>query len=202
MRSTPAGAAALALELGVPVEAVHQGLTEFGGMARRFEFRGGWNGAPCYDDYAHTASEIAATLALAREMIEDVIEDEPVNPGFEPPPPGRIVAVCQPHRYTRISRHWQEFGDAFVDADLVIVTGLDGASEDPIPGVTGELVADAVRERHPETPVVYLPEWDELRDLPWRYAHPHDVIITLGCGDITRVHEDWLAEGIRRGEAP
>jgi UDP-N-acetylmuramate--alanine ligase len=194
------GAAALALELGVPLAAVHQGLTEFGGMARRFELRGGGNGAALYDDYAHTASEIVATLALAREVVGDVIEDEPVVPGSEPFEPGRLVAVCQPHRYTRISRHWREFGDAFVDADLVVVTGLDGASEDPIPGVTGELVANAVRERHPETPVVYLPEWDELRDLPWRFGRPGDVIVTLGCGDITRVHDDWLAEGVRRGE--
>jgi UDP-N-acetylmuramate--alanine ligase len=182
------GAAALALELGVPIDAVRDGLAGFSGMARRFELRGEWNGGAYYDDYAHTASEIAATLALAREVAAGEAE------------PGRVVAVCQPHRYTRISRHASEFGDVFVDADLVIVTGLDGASEDPIPGVTGELVANAVRERHPEAPVVYLPEWEQLRDIPWRFGRPHDVVVTLGCGDITRVHDDWIQEARRRGE--
>src|SRR5260221_447307 len=99
-----AGAAALALELGVPVAAVVEGLGTFRGMARRFEYRGTLNGADLYDDYAHTASEVVATLALAREGAS-----------------GRLVAVYQPHRYTRISRHWREFADAFVDADVVVV---------------------------------------------------------------------------------
>lgn len=187
-----AGAAALALALGVPVEAVRTGLAEFGGMARRFEFRSLLNGVACYDDYAHTASEVAATLALAREVASDTLEGEPA---------GRVVAVVQPHRYTRISRHWKEFANAFVDADVVVVAGLDGASEDPIPGVSSQLVVDAVLERHPDTELTYLPEWDALRDVPWRFARPGDTLVTLGCGDITRVHDDWLAEGDRRGEA-
>ncbi len=179
-----AGAAALALELGVPVVDVIAGLAEFRGMARRFQYRSTCNGADCYDDYAHTASEVVATLALAREG------------GWR-----RVVAVYQPHRYTRIARHHREFGDAFGDADVVIVTGLDGASEDPIPGVSGRLVVHAILDRHPATPVVYLPEWDALRDIPWRFARPGDVVVTLGCGDITRVHDDWIAEAGRREAA-
>ena len=113
-----------------------------------------------------------------------------------------MVAVYQPHRYTRISRHWQEFADAFADADLVVVTGLDGASEDPIPGVSGRLVVRGVLDRHPQTPLVYLPEWDALRDLPWRFAREGDLVVTLGCGDITRVHDDWTAEARRREVGP
>lgn len=175
------GAAALALELGVPVGAVVDGLGEFRGMARRFEFRATLNGAAVYDDYAHTASEVVATLALAREGAA-----------------GRVVAVYQPHRYTRISRHWQEFADAFADADVVVVTGLDGASEDPIPGVSGQLVVKGVLDRHPDTALAYLPEWEALRDVPWRFARAGDVVVTLGCGDITRVHDDWIAEGAVR----
>jgi len=185
------GAAALALELAVPVAKVIEGLSEFGGMARRFEFRSHLNGADFYDDYAHTAGEVAATLALAREVASDVLDGES---------PSRVVAVLQPHRYTRISRHWKEFADACVDADMVVVTGLDGASEDPIPGVSSQLVVDAILDRHPDTELVYLPEWDALRDLPWHYARPGDLVVTLGCGDITRVHDDWLAEATRRGE--
>jgi UDP-N-acetylmuramate--alanine ligase len=175
------GAAALALELGVPIDAVVEGLAGFRGMARRFEYRSTLNGADYYDDYAHTASEVVATLALARETNAR-----------------RIVAVYQPHRYTRISRHWREFADAFADADLVVVTGLDGASEDPIPGVSGRLVVEGLLDRHPQTPLAYLPEWDALRDLPWRFARPGDLVVTLGCGDITRVHDDWIAEDRRR----
>jgi UDP-N-acetylmuramate--alanine ligase len=178
-----AGAAALALELGVPVAAVVVGLGDFRGMARRFEYRGMLNGADFYDDYAHTASEVVATLALAREGAA-----------------GRVVAVYQPHRYTRISRHWREFADAFVDADVVVVSGLDGASEDPIPGVSGSLVVRGVLDRHPDTALAYLPEWEALRDVPWRFARPGDVVVTLGCGDITRVHEDWIAESATRAE--
>ena len=188
-----AGAAALALELGVPVAAVVEGLAEFGGMARRFEFRSVLNGADLYDDYAHTSSEVVATLALAREVASATIDASETRPR-------RVVAVFQPHRYTRIARHWQEFAEAFVDADVVVVTGLDGASEDPIPGVSGRLVVHGVLDHHPATALAYLPEWDALRDVPWHYARPGDLVVTLGCGDITRVHEDWLAEGRRRGE--
>jgi UDP-N-acetylmuramate--alanine ligase len=176
------GAAALALELGVPVAKVVEGLATFGGMARRFEYRSVLNGADYFDDYAHTASEVVATLALAREVAAD----------------RRVVAVFQPHRYTRISRHWEEFADAFVDADVVVVAGLDGASEDPIPGVSGRLVVHGVLDRHPATALAYLPDWDALRDVPWQFARPGDLVVTLGCGDITRVHDDWLAEDRRR----
>jgi UDP-N-acetylmuramate--alanine ligase len=171
------GAAALALELGVPVASVVEGLGGFRGMARRFEHRSTLNGVELYDDYAHTASEVAATLALAREGAEH-----------------RVIAVFQPHRYTRISRHWQEFAEVFVDADLVVVTGLDGASEDPIPGVSGRLVVKGVLERHPDTALAYLPVWEALRDVPWRFARPGDLVVTLGCGDITRIHDEWIAE--------
>ena len=176
------GAAALALELAVPAPKVVEGLATFGGMARRFEHRSVLNGVDCFDDYAHTASEVVATLALAREVASA----------------RRVVAVFQPHRYTRISRHWQEFADAFVDADVVVVAGLDGASEDPIPGVSGRLVVHGVLDRHPATALAYLPEWDALRDVPWHFARPGDLVVTLGCGDITRVHDDWLAEDRRR----
>ena len=175
------GAAALALELGVPVASVVDGLGSFGGMARRFERRSTVNGVDCYDDYAHTASEVAATLALAREGAEH-----------------RVIAVFQPHRFTRISRHWPEFADVFVDADLVVVTGLDGASEDPIPGVSGRLVVKGVLDRHPDTALAYLPEWEALRDVPWRFARPGDLVVTLGCGDITRIHDEWIAEDLAR----
>ena len=78
------------------------------------------------------------------------------------------------------------------------MSGRDGASEDPSPGVSGSLVVRGVLDRHPDTALAYLPEWEALRDVPWRFARPGDVVVTLGCGDITRVHEDWIAESATR----
>jgi len=170
------GAAVVAAELGVEWDVAVAALADFAGVARRFQHRSTLGGVDCYDDYAHTATEVAATLARAREG-----------------PWRRVVAVCQPHRYTRISRHWRDFADAFVDADVVVVAGLDGAFEAPIAGVDARLVVRAVLDAHPATELAYLPEWDALADVPWRYARPGDLVVTLGCGTITEVHDLWLA---------
>lgn len=176
MATNAVGAAALASELGVPWVDVAAALAAFDGVARRFQPREVANGADCYDDYAHTPTEIAATLARAREG-----------------PWRRVVAVCQPHRYTRISRHWREFADAFTDADRVVIAGLDGAFEDPVAGVDARLVVRAVLDAHPATALAYLPEWEALADVPWRFARPGDLVVTLGCGTITEIHDEWQA---------
>jgi UDP-N-acetylmuramate--alanine ligase len=181
MAQNAIGALALVHELGHDVHRAGEALATFAGVSRRFEFRGSYNGADCYDDYAHTATEVRTTLARAREG------------GWK-----RIVAVFQPHRYTRIGRHWPEFATAFDDADVVVVTGLDPAFEDPIPGVSGELVARAVREHRPEVELYYLPDWQQLADLPWRIGQAGDCIVTLGCGTITGAHREWAATGTRR----
>jgi UDP-N-acetylmuramate--alanine ligase len=175
------GAATLAQQLGVEWDEARDALAGFGGVARRFQHRSTVDGIDLYDDYAHTATEVAATLARAREG-----------------PWRRVVAVFQPHRYTRISRHWHDFGESFTDADLLVVTGLDGAFEDPIAGVDGRLVVRAVLDAHPATDLVYLPEWESLADVPWRYARAGDVVVTLGCGTITEAHDVWRVRAEQR----
>ncbi len=181
MAQNALGALTLAVELGCDPEMAAGALGSFVGVARRFEYKATHNGADCFDDYAHTATEVRTTLARAREG------------GWK-----RIVAVFQPHRYTRISRHWRDFADAFDEADVVVVTGLDPAFEDPIANVTGELVARAVGEHRPDVELYYLPDWAQLVDLPWRIGQRGDCIVTLGCGSITNAHRDWAATGMRR----
>ncbi|HEY1737568.1 MAG TPA: UDP-N-acetylmuramate--L-alanine ligase [Acidimicrobiia bacterium] len=183
MAQNATGAATLAHELGVSWPTIVDALGDFAGVGRRFEYRNTFNGADLYDDYAHTPVEIAATLARAREGDWK-----------------RVIAVCQPHRYSRVSQHWQEYADAFVDADVVVITALDGAFEEPIAGVDAQLVVDAVRAAHPDTPLEYLPEWDALAGVPWRAARAGDVVVTLGCGTITDAHALWEREAERRGD--
>ena len=170
-----AGAAALALELGVPFEAIARALRGFGGVARRFQFRGEVNGVTLIDDYAHLPTEVAATLRAAREG------------GWR-----RIIAVFQPHRYTRTARLWRDFADAFVDADTVVLTDVYAAGESPQPGVSGRLVLRAVLDAHPAQPLTYLPRRADIVNHALRLAEPGDVLLTLGAGDLTTVPDEWL----------
>ena len=181
MAQNALGAVAMAIEIGVDPDGALDAITTFGGVARRFQFRGSHNGADCYDDYAHTATEVRTTLARAREG------------GW-----ARVIAVLQPHRYSRILRHGHEFGEAFDDADVVVVAGLDPAFEDPIDGISSQTVIDAISRARPRAAVVSRPEWNDLADIPWTVGRPGDCIVTLGCGSITNVHDDWEREASRR----
>ena len=170
-----AGAAALATEIGVPFDAVVAALGRFAGVARRFQFHGEVAGVTLVDDYAHLPGEIKATLAAAREGAWS-----------------RIVAVFQPHRYTRTARLWRDFGDAFADADLVVLTDVYAAGEPPQPGVSGRLILQAVCEAGPANRVLYLPKRsDILARLP-DLTRPGDLVITLGAGDVTSLPDEWL----------
>ncbi len=171
------GAAAVALELGVPFAAVVEALGGFGGVARRFQFRGELDGVTLIDDYAHIPGEIAAMIRAAREG------------GWL-----RILAVFQPHRYTRTARLWRDFGDAFADADAVVLTDVYGAGETPQPGVSGRLILRAVLDAHPALPVTYLPRRADLVEHVPRLARRGDVVLTLGAGDLTTLPDEWLTE--------
>jgi UDP-N-acetylmuramate--alanine ligase len=170
------GAAAVALELGVPFDAVAGALGGFGGVARRFQFRGEMDGVTLIDDYAHIPGEVAAMIDAAREG------------GWR-----RVVAVFQPHRYTRTARLWRDFGDAFARADAVVLTDVYAAGEAPQPGVSGRLILRAVLDASPGLPVTYLPRRADLVEHVPRLARPGDVVLTLGAGDLTTVPDDWLA---------
>jgi len=171
-----AGAAVAAVAVGVELDVVRRALARFGGVARRFEFRGEAMGATLVDDYAHLPGEVAAALATARRG------------GWR-----RIVCVFQPHRYSRIAALAGDFADAFVDADELVVTDVYGAGEQPRPGVSGKLVVDAVLAAHPEGAVSYLAQRAELVEYLRRTLGPGDCCLTLGAGDLTSLAGDLLA---------
>ena len=161
-------AAAASDALGIPLTDIATGLARFSGVERRFDVRGTSGGVTIVDDYAHHPTEIAATIATARDGAWD-----------------RVVAVFQPHRYSRTASMWRAFGGAFDDADRVVITDVYGAGEAAMPGVTGKLVADAVAERARGRAVAYLPHRDDLSRYVATTARPGDVVLTLGAGDIT-----------------
>jgi UDP-N-acetylmuramate--alanine ligase len=168
---------------GVDVAEVARGLSRFHGVERRFQVRGSVQGITVVDDYAHNPSKVRAVLSAAKLGSEDGRWDQ-------------VVAVFQPHRYSRTRSFYRDFGCAFADADRIVVTDIYGAGEEPVPGVTGKLVADAVCSTLPGRPVAYLPHRDELLDYLEHITHRGDVLLTLGAGDITTVGEEFLS---RRG---
>jgi UDP-N-acetylmuramate--alanine ligase len=169
------GATALALELGSPFEAAAEAMRGFGGVARRFQFRGEIDGVTLVDDYAHIPGEITAMIEAAREGDW-----------------ARVIVVFQPHRYTRTARLWRDFADAFTGADQVVLTDVYAANETPQPGVSGRLILGAVLDAHPALPVVYLPRRTDVVQHALRLARPGDVVLTLGAGDLTTVPDEWL----------
>lgn len=164
-----AGAVGVLLGLGYPVERAIAALRPFAGTKRRFEFRGVAGGVRVYDDYAHNPAEAAAAVAGARTVVGD----------------GRVIAVHQPHLYSRTRDRSAEFADVYERlADYTVVVAVDGAREDPIPGVTGALVSDAFRD---PSRVAYRPEWDDAAAEVARVARPGDIVMTLSCGTVTRL---------------
>ena len=166
-----------ALCAGAPFAAAASALARFAGVPRRFEFRGQAGGVTFVDDYAHLPGEVRSVLAAAR-----------AGGG------GRVVAVFQPHRYSRTAALAADFGPAFADADVVVVTDVYAAGDRPVPGVSGRLVADAVAAADPATPVHYAASRAELRRVVAGLLTPGDLCCTLGAGDLTTLPDDLLAE--------
>jgi UDP-N-acetylmuramate--alanine ligase len=161
---------ATAVELGVPAEAVAVGLAGFTGARRRLELKGEVGGVKVFDSYAHHPTELAADLRATRDYVGELGG-------------GRIVAVFQPHLFSRTKFFAAEFGAALGLADEVVVLDVFPAREDPIPGVTGELVAKAV----PHGRVTYEADGNAVAGRVAAIAAPGDVIITMGAGDVTRL---------------
>ena len=174
--SNALAAAAACLIVGVPLDAVATGLGRYSGVERRFQLRGEAAGISVIDDYAHHPTEVRATLAAAHDG-----------------PWQRVIAVFQPHRYSRTSAFAQAFGTSFADADRVVLTDVYGAGEDPVPGVTGKLIADAVCSALPGRPVAYLPHRDELVGYLAASLQPGDAVLTMGAGDVTSLGDELLA---------
>ncbi len=165
-----------ALAAGAPAEAAERALARFGGVARRFEFRGDHGGVTYVDDYAHLPTEVRAALAAAR------------NGDWE-----RVVAVFQPHRYSRTAEVGEAFGTAFDDADVVVVTDVYSAGEAPVPGVSGRLVAEAVRARRPDVELHYVAGRTDLVAAVAALLRPGDLCLTLGAGDLTSLPDELMA---------
>ena len=171
-------AVAVGLELGLGFEQIASGLREFRGAERRFEVRGEPNGVLIVDDYGHHPTEIAAVLAAARTLNR------------------RVIVAFQPHRYTRTQALMNEFGPSLAAADYVVLTDIYPASEDPIPGVTLDALAKAVRASV-KAPVDVAPRLDDVVAAVAKAARPGDVVITLGAGSIGTV-PDRLLETLAR----
>jgi len=162
-----AAAVAAAGLVGVEDRVAAQALRSFSGVRRRFELRGSARGADFYDDYGHVPTELAVTIGVARRLR-----------------PRRLVAVFQPHRYSRTQALWRELGQSLVGADLILVTDVYGAEQDPIPGVTGEMVVEGIRLADPSIPTVYLPRRPEVIRYLVDEVRDGDLVITMGCGDV------------------
>ncbi len=162
------GAIALTAAIGVPVEVGVRALAGYRPVARRFEWRGERGGVAFVDDYAHVPSAVATTLAAARAG------------GW-----ARIVAVFQPHLYSRTEALGDGLGQALAAADLVVVSDVYGAREDPRPGVDGGIVADAARRARPGLDVRYVPDRSSLASVVGELLRPGDLCLTLGAGDVT-----------------
>jgi UDP-N-acetylmuramate--alanine ligase len=169
-------AVAVARWAGAPLDVVGKALAGYRGTQRRFQRLGTAEGVTVVDDYAHHPTELRATLAAARQT----------RPG------GRIVAAFQPHRYSRTAALGEELGTALADADLVVVTDVYAAGEAPVPGVTGEMVAEAARRAGAETHVV--PAARDLVRFLTQHVTAGDLVLTLGAGDITEVGPVLLRE--------
>ncbi len=161
------------VELGAPVAGLAEGLAAFGGVRRRFEFKGRAGDVRVYDDYAHHPTEVAAQLRAVRTAAGS----------------GRVLVVFQPHLYSRTKTFFQEFAAALSLADEVVVLDVYGAREEPEPGVTGALIADQV-----SVPVHYEPAFDVAAGLIASLAKPGDLVVTMGAGDVTQLGPEILAE--------
>jgi UDP-N-acetylmuramate--alanine ligase len=165
-------AAGIGHQLGVPFEAIRQALKEFKGMGRRFDIVGEYNGATLVDDYAHHPTEVQVTLQAARERAQAT--------------GGRVIAVFQPHRFTRLQALWNEFLGCFDAADRMYLTDVYAASEEPIPGVTSEAFAQA----HGKARYIGA-DFDAIRKELKTVAQPGDFILSMGAGSITKLLREF-----------
>jgi len=167
-------AVAVGLELDIPFPSISEGISQFTGISRRLEIKGEAGGVLVIDDYAHHPTEVIATLETLKSMWKR-----------------RVVAVFQPHRYSRTKALWERLGRSLYDADKVIMTSIYAAGEAPIPGITAELVAGAaLKSGHRD--LVYIPDREEIIDHLLATLKEGDLVVTLGAGDVWKIGEEVL----------
>jgi UDP-N-acetylmuramate--alanine ligase len=167
-------AVAVAREMDLAFPIIKQGLESFRGVHRRLELRGTEGGVTVIDDYGHHPTEIRATLSAARQVWKE-----------------RLIVVFQPHRYTRTKALFDEFTTAFDAADVLIVTDIYAASEEPIPGITAENLCMAIREKGLKE-ARHISGFDQIVERLLEIARPSDVILTQGAGSIWKVGDAFL----------
>jgi UDP-N-acetylmuramate--alanine ligase len=173
-------AVAVGRELSIPFPRIASALAAFSGVVRRFETKGERAGVLVVDDYAHHPTEIAATLAAARQVYPD----------------RRLVALFQPHLFSRTRDFAADFGRSLCASDVAIVTDVYPSREKPIAGVTGELIARAARDSG-HANVVYIAEKKAVVESIEKLLQPGDLLLTMGAGDVVRMGEEFLARGAR-----
>jgi UDP-N-acetylmuramate--alanine ligase len=180
-------AAGVARWLGHQAYEAASTLRNFGGVRRRFQLKGQQAEVSVVDDYAHHPTELSATLAAARSTM---------------PGDGRVIAVFQPHRYSRTRALYREFGASFSSADAVLVTEVYGAGEMPQPGVNGKLIVDAICETRGHPEVYYIPQQATIPAVLRHVSRSGDLVLTLGAGDISKAGEDLLGILEEQGSKP
>jgi UDP-N-acetylmuramate--alanine ligase len=163
------GALTMAMQLGVDFATASRAMSNFGGVARRFDVKGIDGGVTFVDDYAHLPNEIVAVLRGARDTTDSW---------------NRVVAVFQPNRFNRMSVMSDAYANAFADADLVVVTEIYSSGTAAIPGVTGKLVVDAIQRENPAIRVEWVAQWDDLVSFLASELATGDLCISMGCGDV------------------
>jgi UDP-N-acetylmuramate--alanine ligase len=169
-----AAAAAVALYLNVPADLIREGLAKFAGVGRRFDIKGVVNEITVVDDYGHHPAEIRATLEAARGCKFN-----------------RLLVLFQPHRYTRTQHLWDDFCRAFNQADILVLIDIYAASEAPIPGITSEALANAIREAGHKN-VHYFRSMQEGIVFLLKQARPGDAILTIGAGSVSRASGELM----------
>jgi UDP-N-acetylmuramate--alanine ligase len=164
----------VALELDIPWDKIRSGLEKFKGVHRRFEIKGEAKGVMVVDDYAHHPTEIEATLKGAKM-------------GWK----RRTIAVFQPHLYSRTRDFHKEFGEALLGSDVLVVTDIYPAREDPIPGITGELVTESAKKLGQKN-VFYVPRIEEVAPFLKKMTKENDMVITMGAGDVYKIGTELL----------
>lgn len=166
---------ALGSSLGLPFTELAASMQSFSGVQRRFQVLGEVSDVTIVDDYAHHPTELKATLEAARKGAWN-----------------RVLCIFQPHRFSRTKFLGSDFRDAFDSADLAVLTDIYAAGEEPVPGVTGKLLVDAILQRNPRKPVIYLPKKADILEFMASEVREGDLVLTAGAGDIWAVGEELL----------
>ena len=160
--------------MGLSFQTIKEGILSYKGVRRRFDIKGTYNDILIVDDYAHHPTEVAVTLNSAKS-------------GWD----RRVVAVFQPHLFSRTKEFFKEFAYALKIADIVIITDIYGAREEPIDGVTSELIFNEIKKYMNEN-CMLVPDLVNLQDILDKVLKPGDLLLTMGAGDIWRYNESYV----------